>query len=267
MWYIELLKHLAKTICPSEENEAILFVTNLIDLFRNHLYEGQEPEPLFIFGFIVGLYKYSLVNQKNSISLKQFSEHSVGLLILHAKFSDDYALYCEDFVKVISNHIILSSLNLNDELFNLRKDYLDGVRHHESIHSWPSIENINEYITNRLLLNNITLTDVLKRLERETFAKLGYFIDSSLDDMVELLNKYLPQLTDPVSTMESLSHFLEPYKNIESTLDEFIATVDNFLRSCKIGKCHTRASVKCMFIPKIENPLDSEITSKSTVKL
>ncbi len=242
MWYMDLLKHLAGTICNDERN-AVEFINNLFNVLRTDIFYGEKLEPLMIFGVINDLYKYSLANNKKT-SLEQFAEKCIGLIVIHAKYSGDFKICCDDFIEIIKNKSIASVLKLNDELRSLHKRYIDGTKKNKEIEIEGKIRNINQFIFNRKLIHDAVLTDVVKRIEKTTFAELDFYVRVPIDDIVMVLNILLNQMDNTKEIVADLYNYLLEYLSIEPGFDQLIFEIDRNLSEFGVLKEHLNESDK-----------------------
>ena len=234
MWYIKLLEYCAKKINKSERDQAVLFIHDLIDLFKNKFSPTEDLELMLVFGFVIDIYKFVNLKRKKPLSLTEFAEQSIGLLMLHTKNSEDEAWFCSDFIDLLTDEKIYSAFKIDSELIKYRKQYLMGERQSKYVIPLSNLHTLKKYKINNDYLRLVILTDVLKRIETKVFYNLGYIVKTSLDEMVLVLNFLLNKIDDQFNILIDLHKYLLPYKNDDLKFNQFIAAVDRELRKFKV---------------------------------
>lgn len=234
MQYIKLLEQLAIMICPSEQEAAVTFVNKLLTLMKTDIYNDEDPELLFIFGLITDLYSYSVRTQGQKISLSTFAQRFMGLVILHAKSTDEYAIYCSDFLNILRNKIIYKSLRVSKEQSELSRAYLDGVKVHPDLLPSSKIKSVNDYIANVQKVAEIAQNNILKRFEAQTFKDLNYSVKLDLDNLVMVLNILLNRVENPYPILQNLYNLALPLKNKEQIFDALISALDKEIKKFEL---------------------------------
>ncbi|RUR17755.1 hypothetical protein ELY21_10620 [Legionella sp. km535] len=230
MWYFKFLEHLAASICVSEARKAVLFIKQLITLVKREIYADNEFEPLFILGLVKDIFNFLKSSKNKDITLSQFAQRCVGLVILHAKSSDEEAIFSIDFIDVLKDKTIFNALNISKELAVLREEYLDGTCESDSVLSSSDLRSINEYIANRSLLIDYTLNNMLRQIEKKTFADLNYVVSVDLNYLQHVLFALSNQQKHPVPVLKSLHSFLLVLEHKDSRLDELIHSIENEIK-------------------------------------
>lgn len=230
MWYFKFLEHLAASICVSDSRNAVLFITQLITLVKREIYADNEFEPLFILGLVKDLFNYSKSSKNKDITLSQFAQRCMGLVLLHAKSSDEEAIFSIDFIDILKDKTIFNALNISKNLAVLREEYLDGTRNSNTVLSSSDLRSINGYIVNRSLLIDYTLNYMLKEIELQTFADLNYVVSVDLKNLQHILLALSNQQKSPVTVLKSLHSFLLILEHKDSQLDELIHSVENEIK-------------------------------------
>lgn len=244
MWYDHLLGYLAGKICASDKDRAILFIDHLIKLFKKEFSNKEEFEPEFIFGFIITLYNYSKDHQNQNISLSEFAKYCFGIMILFAKITDDLAIYCSDFVDILSDEKILQELKIEEELAKFRRDYLQGIRQHPDVTPFLQIKRVEDPFKIKKKIEYLAKVEELKLLEKEALVKLNFVVNLRFKNMVNVFTDLLSQVNDQQAIISSLHQYLLPYKGKDEWFDAFILSLNRFLkRSIWSQRVHNQAQL------------------------
>ncbi|WP_298626283.1 hypothetical protein [uncultured Legionella sp.] len=265
MWYIQLLEQLITSSNYSFDPSAISFIKELLESVKRDVIGRDEFQLEFLFGFICDIYKYYERSNDHKTPQIQFAPFCVGLVMLHAKSSEETELWSIDFLNVLYNQRIYAALNrdlhLDEFMFHSYNDYLNGINTHRSIIPLKFIRNINEYVINRNKIINFILTDVLKQFEFKAYKDLNYSVKVDLTFLVGVLNKLLNQIEDPGIVLKGLYAQLIPLKNTEKDADDkFNMLIEAVAREIKkferIGlKQGHKLRVNLVLMPEIVVPL------------
>ena len=242
MWYIKFLEQLATTICPSDASAAAAFINQLMALVKKEIFGNNDLEPLFLLGLIKDLFKYSKTNKDKVITLSEFAQKCMGLVILHAKSSDDESIYCIDFIDILKDKTIFNALNINKDLAVLRKECLDGKRKSESIVPSSELKSVNDYIANRVRLTTYTQNYMLKLFERKSFTDLNYLVKVDLGYSVYVLTVLLNQQKNPHALLKSLHSFLLPLQYKDKSFDLLISSIETEIKTMEQSE---KSSIRC----------------------
>ncbi|KTD51007.1 DNA repair protein [Legionella quateirensis] len=242
MWYIKFLEQLATTICASDASAAVVFINQLMTLVKKEIFGDEDLEPLFVLGLIKDLFKYSKNTKDKDITLAEFAQKCMGLVILHAKSSDDESIYCIDFIDILKDKTIFNALNINKDLAVLRQECLDGKRKSESILPSSELKTVNDYIANRVQLTTYTQNYMLKLFERKSFNDLKYVVKVDLGYSVHVLTVLLNQQKNPYPVLKSLHSFLLPLKDKDKRFDLLIRSVEKEINTMEQSE---KSSIRC----------------------
>lgn len=259
MWYERLLEYLAGKICASDKDRAISFIGHLVKLFKKEFSDKEELEPEFIFGFIITLYNYSKDHQDQNISLSEFAKYCLGIMILFAKVTDDLAIYCSDFVEILSDEKILQELRVEEDLARFRKDYLQGIRQHPEVTPFLQFKQVEDPFKIKKQIEYLAKIEELKLLEKQALIKLNFVVNLRFKNVVDVFTDLLNRVNDQQTIISSLHQYLLPYKGKDEWFDAFILSLNRLLkRSIWSQRFHNKTQlpdnfkINLVFVPPLK---------------
>ncbi|CAM2872136.1 hypothetical protein [Legionella worsleiensis] len=234
MWYAPLFEQLATTICKSNSDSAVAFINRLIHLVHIYLFKEKEIEPLFVLGVIKDLFDYSEALKDKEVSLEDFACKSTGLVVIHAKYSSEYEVYCSDFIDILRDKTISSALKINDDLVVLKQDYYNGKYNDVTILPATKVKTVNEFVLSRVNYFFVVgrfILDKLKLMERQCLIDLHYHVGVDFTYSLSVLSVLLLRQHNPHDVLKHLYTSLVPFKKKDVRFEPLIVFIERQMQS------------------------------------
>jgi hypothetical protein len=220
MWHIKLLQHLAQKICKTDKVLAARFIEHLFNLFEL-IYDNFEIELSMVLGLIKDLYLFAEENNERDVPLAQFAEECMGLIILHAKATDDLKIYIADFIPLLKDETLFFTLDIEEKIKQLEVTFYRRLFLKNKDNSGPPT-NIRQLISE---IPNVFFLKLLTRIEKKVFAKLDYTVSVNPPQLIPILHSLLSEVDDQFEIVSQLLFILLSVEHEDEQFEQLIAAV------------------------------------------
>jgi hypothetical protein len=220
MWHVEISRHLAQKICKADKFLAARFIDRLFNLFET-IYKDFKIELSMALGVIKDLYLFAGENNYRDVPLAEFAEECIGLVLLHAKSTDDLAIYIKDFIRLLKDEILFSALDIEEKIKQLNVGFYRKIFLKNKGNALQT-NNVQQLITT---IPDAVFLKLLIRIEKKVFAQLDYIVSVNALELIPILHSLLSEIEDQFNVVSQLLFILLPMEHEDEQFDQLIAEV------------------------------------------